>query len=149
MISNFLIKICTFVSLNMIINSSMKFIITFVFLIPLLTFGQHKLKKKYFGNYLGSIPAYKMDDGSSLVEVDSVSIQIEFLNDGTTNFTIGNIKDTGKYKVEFSNETFILITAQLTTLKAEEKIKLFLKDKHLEREGIYPQPSALLYKLKE
>ena len=101
------------------------------------------------GNYLGSIPAYKMEDGKMIVEVDSVSIQIEFLKDGAVNYTIGNTKDHGTYNVEFTTDNFILISAKLENQKAKEKIKLYLKDKHLEREGIYPQPEGRLLKLKE
>ncbi|MCE2742602.1 MAG: hypothetical protein LW701_03410 [Fluviicola sp.] len=127
----------------------MKLILAFIFLIPFLSFGQHKLKKKYCGNYSGSIPAYKMEDGKTIVEVDSVSIQIEFLIDGTVNYTIGNTKDHGTYNVEFTADSFMLISAKLENQKAEEKIKLYLKDKHLEREGIYPQPEGRLVKFKE
>ena len=127
----------------------MKFILSIIFIIPFLSISQNHLKKKYCGNYSGSIPAYKMEDGKTIVEVDSVSIQIEFLNDGTVNYTIGNTKDHGTYNVEFTADSFILISAKLENQKAEEKIKLYLKDKHLEREGIYPQPEGRLVKLKE
>lgn len=127
----------------------MKSIIAFIFLIPMLSFGQHKLKKKFCGNYSGIIPTYKMEDGATVVDVDSVNINIEFLIDGTVQFSIGTIQDNGKYNVEFTNDTFILITAKLEKQKAEEKLKLFLKDKHIEREGIYPQPDGILVKIKE
>ena len=127
----------------------MKFILSIIFIIPFLSISQNILKKKYYGNYLGSIPAYKMEDGKMIVEVDSVSIQIEFLKDGAVNYTIGNTKDHGTYNVEFTTDNFILISAKLENQKAEEKIKLYLKDKHLEREGIYPQPEGRLLKLKE
>ncbi len=127
----------------------MKFILSIIFIIPFLSISQNILKKKYCGNYLGSIPAYKMEDGKMIVEVDSVSIQIEFLKDGTVNYTIGNTKDHGTYNVEFTTDSFILISAKLENQKADEKMKLYLKDKHLEREGIYPQPEGRLVKLKE
>ncbi|MBI1836520.1 MAG: hypothetical protein HYR91_04575 [Flavobacteriia bacterium] len=125
----------------------MKLLFTLLFFIPLCCFGQQKLKKKYLGSYTGNIPAYKMDSGKEIINVDSIKIEIEILADGLIKYAIGNMKYNGQFKIEFEGETFFYLIAVLENQLAEEKIKIFIKDKHIEREGIYPQPTAILTKL--
>ncbi len=124
----------------------MKFVIAFLFLLPFLSFSQIKLKKKYCGNFTGMIPAYSMEIGNEIVGIDSAAIKIEILIDGTIKYTIGNTTYSGKYNVNFISDAFIFVSANLVNQKAEEHLKIFLKDKHLEREGIFPQPTAFLTK---
>lgn len=124
----------------------MKFLLTLLLFVPLLSFGQIKLKKKYCGSFSGTIPAYTMEIGTEVVGIDSTSIKIELNVDGNVKYTIGNIIYTGKYSVNFISDAFIFVSANLSNQKSEEHLKIFLKDKHIEREGIFPQPTAYLKK---
>lgn len=124
----------------------MRFIFFFFIFCPLITFSQ--LKKKYCGEYIGTTPAYKMDGGNMIIQVDSAHTVIAFDALGTVNYTIGNQSYSGKYEIHFQNKEYILLHAKLENQKATEIIKLFMKDKHLEKEGLYPQPTTILHKSK-
>lgn len=124
----------------------MKVVVLLLLFFPLIAFSQQKLKKKYCGHFSGYIPSYKMDSGNDLITVDSVHIKIELLRDGKVNYTIGTTNYSGYYQVSFVSSAYIFITANITGLKAEERLKIYPKDKHMDREGIFPQPLTVLKK---
>jgi len=117
--------------------------------LPLVSFGQKEvsLKKKYFGNYVGDIPAYKMDTGSGVVQVSSSAIYVSIEKEGIT-VTIGNNKLTGTYDVLFEAKTYYLLDAKMEGQIAAERIMVYKREKHIVRDGMFPQPVSDLKKVK-
>ncbi len=120
-----------------------------LFLVPLLSFGQKevKLKKKYFGKYVGEVPAYKMDTGSGVVDVSSSVIYV-LLGKGVIAVTIGNNKLTGTFKVLFEAKTYYLLDAKMKGQIAAERIMVYKRGRRISRDGMFPQPVSDLKKVK-
>ena len=117
--------------------------------LPMISLAQKEvsLKKKYFGKYIGEVPAYKMDTGTGIVQVSSSSIYV-LLDKGGIAVTIGNNKLTGTYEVLFEAKTYYLLDAKMEGQIAAERIMVYKRGKHISRDGMFPQPVSDLKKSK-
>jgi hypothetical protein len=123
--------------------------LVFFFLFPLFVFSQKQidLKKKFIGAYKGEISSFKLDTGEDLVDVASTSITIEItLNEVV--FSIGSHELTGTYEVMFEADKYFLLDCKIPGRFAGERVVVYKRGKKISRDGLYPQPSAMLYKVK-
>lgn len=107
-------------------------------------FGQ-SLKKKFLGTYSGTVPGYKIDIGSGVVDVAAAGLTIVLTAEGVTQ-TLGKSVRTGTWRIDEAEKTYYVILLRLEGQIAEERIVLQKKSKEMVREGIFPQPDATLKK---
>lgn len=122
-----------------------KFLILCLLLLSFPVFGQH-LKRKFLGTYSGTIPAYKMHAGNSVIDVASAQISIE-LTDGQVIQQIGQSSRKGTWEITKTEKCCYYITLRLEGQLAEEQLVLTKKTRDILRRGLYPQPDARLEKL--
>lgn len=106
--------------------------------------AQVKLKKKYFGLYEGEIGAYTIDSGTDLLMIQKSVIEIQFNKEGTLTQKIGEFSVSGTWKLFFEADNYYLFDVQIANQVMTERILLYKKGKKMSREGITPQPSAIL-----
>ena len=104
-----------------------------------------KLKKRNFGVYTGAIPTYKFDSGEDLITVDETKLTLELQKD-FVELQIGNEKMRGSYYILFEGSAYFVLEAKMEGQDVPERIVVYKKDRKLVREGIYPQPNAVLIK---
>ncbi len=124
-----------------------KFLFILFLILSSISFSQTSLKSKYFGLYEGVIDAYKMDTGDALLEVSETTISVN-LQDKALEIKIGKSTFNGSYTVLFEAENYIVLEAHLTNQPINERIVVYKKGNKISRDGLYPQPSALMYKTK-
>lgn len=107
--------------------------------------GQNALKNKYYGQYKGKINAYKMETAGYLLEVKEAPIIIDLRPRGF-DLTIGNTTQSGTYQVLFEAKDYLVLEGKLENQSVPERIVVYKKGKKISRDGLFPQPSALLYK---
>lgn len=107
--------------------------------------AQNKLKRKYYGTYEGQINAYKFDAGDILVEVDEVPIRIE-INSGYLTLQIGKLTTNGTFEILFEADEYYVLDAKMENQFVGERIVVYKKGKKISRDGLYPQPSTLLFR---
>jgi hypothetical protein len=117
---------------------------------PVLLFAQKEidLKKKFKGSYEGTISTFKLDTGEDLVDVSSIPIRIEIDQD-SVHFNIGKHKLSGSYYVMFEADKYFLLDCKIPGRLAGERVVVYKRGKKISRDGLYPQPSAMLYKVKD
>lgn len=122
--------------------------ILLMFFVSFISFGQNNisLKKKYYGKYKGEISAYKVQSDKSVLEVGESVIYID-LSEDVMDIKIGNFQMHGSYRVLFKTKTYYLLEARMEGQTYAERIKVFIKGKTAEREGLYPQPNTELEKI--
>ena len=122
-----------------------KMVLSLLFLMPLALLAQKEitLKKRYLGNYVGTIPAYKMDAGAEVLEVTSSKIYIKLKKD-SIELTIGNRLLLGTYEVMFEAKKYYLLDATMENQFANERIMVYKRGKKISRDGLFPQPFAEL-----
>lgn len=108
--------------------------------------GNISLKKKYFGSYKGTIPAYIIQSEKSILEVGASVIYIDILKDAI-DVKIGNLQMHGTYRVLFKTKTYYLLEAKMEGQSYLERIEIYRKGKIAKREGLYPQPDTELQKI--
>jgi hypothetical protein len=106
-----------------------------------------KLKKKYLGNYKGTIPSYQLDASPSIIDVSESSIYITITADDIE-ITIGNRALKGVYEVLFEADSYYLLDATMENQLATERIMVYKRGKHLSRDGMFPQPVVELNKFR-
>lgn len=106
------------------------------------TFGQ-SIKKKLYGTYEGTIPSYKVEMGTGVVDVNATAIRIQLLDHSVVQ-QLGNSTQTGTWKVEDNEKAYYVIIVHLQGQLTEERIILYKKTKTMTREGIFPQPDCEL-----
>lgn len=118
-----------------------------LFALPLAAFSQKKveLKKKYFGNYKGTVSSYEIDTGTELLKVSESAIYITIAEDEIS-VSVGKNKLYGKYIVMFEADTYYLLDAQINGQLATERIMVYKRGKKIARDGMYPQPVTELKK---
>lgn len=109
------------------------------------TYSFTQVKPKYFGDYEGVIPTYKLDLGGDVVSVAESSIRVK-INEKSIEQTIGNETKSGTWKLYFEGKTYYIINVSLDNQNSKERIVIYKKGDRLKREGIFPQPSADLKK---
>jgi hypothetical protein len=109
-------------------------------------FGQN-IKKKLYGTYEGTIAGYKLDIGQTVVDVYAATIQIVLSEDATAKQTIGSETTRGTWKIEDTEKGYYVIVLKLEGQQAEERLILYKKTRTMTREGIFPQPDAVLTQL--
>ncbi|MCT4561333.1 MAG: hypothetical protein N4A41_08155 [Crocinitomicaceae bacterium] len=119
----------------------------FLFVLFVSTFGhsQESLKSKYFGTYSGKINAYKMETAGELMTVSETPIKIE-IRDQQLFMTIGKTSYKGTYKLLFETSDYFLIEAKMEGQEIAERVMVYKKGKKISRDGLYPQPNAILFK---
>jgi hypothetical protein len=107
-----------------------------------------ELKKKFQGTYEGAIPAYQLDSGKEIVDVDLTPIQIQ-ITDKNIFLQIGKNKLSGTYTIMFEAKTYFLLDCRIENQLAGERIVVYKKGKKISRDGLFPQPSVQLEKTKD
>jgi hypothetical protein len=106
------------------------------------------LKKKYFGSYQGEIPAFKLDVGTDNVDVSAVEILIKIESD-SVHITVGNNALHGVYYVLFEGKNYFVLDCRMDSQLAGERIVVYTRGKRISRDGLFPQPSSFLEKVKD
>lgn len=113
-------------------------------LISCSVFSQH-LKKKLYGIYTGTIPAYTLDIGSDVIDVNATTITIDLSEERITQ-QLGNTLQQGTWEIVTSDKLVIVLSVRLEGQLTEELLTLYKKTKTIRREGIFPQPTTELTK---
>ena len=107
-----------------------------------------ELKKKFFGAYSGEIATFKLDTGEDLVDIEKSAVTINIEADSVT-FQIGRNRLKGPYEVLFEAKKYYVLDCKIPGRLAGERVVVYKQGKRISRDGLYPQPSAMLYKLKD
>lgn len=126
-----------------------RIILVVICLAPLFSMAQKpiELKKKFFGTYTGEISSFKLDTGEDLVDVDKTVIKINIEQD-SIQFNIGRNELGSTYTVLFEAAKYYVLDCKVNGRLAGERIVVYKKGKKISRDGLFPQPNALLYKVK-
>jgi hypothetical protein len=106
------------------------------------------LKKKFFGTYSGEIATFKLDTGQDLVDIEKSVITVEIDPDSVT-FRIGRNQLKGAYDVLFEAKKYYVLDCKIPGRLAGERVVVYKQGKRISRDGLFPQPSAMLNKLKD
>jgi hypothetical protein len=98
-----------------------------------------ELKRKYFGKYKGIIPAYSVDNGTTIVNVSETAIYIDLFSDYVS-IKVGNNAMKGSYTVMFEAKDYFLVDARIEGQLATERLLVYKSGKRIGRDGMYPQP---------
>jgi hypothetical protein len=109
-------------------------------------YGQ--VKKNLFGTYTGQISSYTLNTGLQSFKVEAVSIEVKVSSDSLF-VQIGNIAVKGNYEILLDKPNYYVLVGKMENQLADERIILYKKGKKLSREGIQPQPDAMLEKKKK
>ncbi|MDP4866867.1 MAG: hypothetical protein NWQ47_01160 [Crocinitomicaceae bacterium] len=126
-----------------------RIILVVICLAPLFSMAQKpiELKKKFFGTYAGEISSFKLDTGEDLVDVDKTVIKINIEQD-SIQFNIGRNELASSYTVLFEAAKYYVLDCKVNGRLAGERIVVYKKGKKISRDGLFPQPNALLYLVK-
>jgi hypothetical protein len=105
------------------------------------------LKKRYFGNYEGPVNSFKLDTGEDLVDVEKTSMRIS-IDEKNVVFDVGRYHLEGTYKVLFEAQKYFVLDCTIPGRVAGERIVIYKRGKQISRDGLFPQPSAMLEKVK-
>jgi len=126
-----------------------RLIFTIICLVPLVFFAQKpiELKNKFFGTYSGEISSFKLDTGEDLVDVAKTKINIKIEQD-SIHFAIGRNELGSIYTVLFEAPKYYVLDCKVIGRLAGERIVIYKRGKKISRDGLFPQPNALLYLVK-
>lgn len=126
-----------------------RFVFLMLVFVPFLLTAQKpiELKKKFFGSYEGQISSFELDGGQDLIAIDSVNIQVE-ISSKNVQITIGKQMSKGAYSVLFEGDDYFVLDCRMEDQLAGERIVVYKRGKKISREGLYPQPNAFLFKVK-
>lgn len=122
-----------------------------LFFLVFISFGLHAqkpLKKKFLGRYHGEIGAYKINTGAQFIDVAQTDILVT-LRKSDLDFTIGKNQMTLPYTWKKKDKQLIIIEFTRSTDETLETLILTKNRKEITREGIFPQPKAILKKIKK
>lgn len=119
-------------------------------IVPMFASGQKKidLKRKYQGNYVGTIPAYKVESSQHIMNVSASDISI-LIGKEQVQVTVGGNTLYGTYEVMFEAKKYYLLDVTIEGQLATERIMVYKAGKRLSRDGMYPQPVTELKKQKK
>jgi hypothetical protein len=130
----------------------MKWIIAFVFIslfVESAATQTVRVKRKYCKTYQGDIPKYSAMLGQEIVEVSPIQIDINVKRDSLY-LSIGNTRISGIYSAQkTTNSDEIQLTIPRENSGIEERIILNTAKKTLLRKGVFPQPDAILLRVKK
>jgi hypothetical protein len=106
------------------------------------------LKKKFYGSYQGEIAGYTLDVGTDNVEVEAVTIRVK-LDGDSVHVTVGQHALHGVYSVLFEGKNYFVLDCRMDGQLAGERIVVYNRGKRISRDGLFPQPSAFLDRIKE
>lgn len=111
------------------------------------TFAQKEitLKKKYLGAYNGTIPSYQIDSGTDLIDINAQKISISIKVDSIM-FEINKNLYQGTYKVLFEASKYYVLNCTIDNRQIGERVVVYKRGNKISRDGLYPQPSAMLAK---
>ncbi len=116
----------------------------FFLFISLTFFSFTQMKRACFGIYKGEIEGYNMGKSNELIQIDPTSIEVQFLKDHFFMF-LGDQKYEGTWKVLLETKAYYLVEATIDR-EAPERLMVYKKERKVLREGISPQPNAILVK---
>ncbi len=105
------------------------------------------LKKKYFGNYEGPVNSFKLDTGEDLVDVEKTSMRVS-IDEKNVVFDVGRYHLEATYTVLFEAQKYFVLDCNIPGRVAGERIVVYKRGKQISRDGLFPQPSAMLEKVK-
>ena len=130
----------------------MKWVFAFVFISLFVNSAATqtvRVKRKYCKTYQGEIPKYSAMLGQEMVEVSSMQIDVQVKKDSLY-LSIGNVRISGVYTAQKStNPDEVVLTLPRENSGIEERIILNTTKKTLLRKGVFPQPDALLSRVKK
>lgn len=130
----------------------MKWVFAFVFIslfVDSAATQTVRVKRKYCKTYQGEIPKYSAMLGQEIVEVSPIQIDINVKRDSLY-LSIGNTRISGIYSAQkTTNSDEIQLTIPRENSGIEERIILNTAKKTLLRKGVFPQPDAILLRVKK
>ncbi len=126
------------------------FILALLFTFPFGLLGQKEitLKKKYLGTYQGAIENFKFDTGKDVLDVNETDIRVSLTED-YIEVQVGRNFLKGTYDVLFETNKYYMLNCKMEGRMAGERIMVHKRGKHISRDGLYPQPTAHLDKIKD
>ncbi|MBU2018555.1 MAG: hypothetical protein KJ941_02820 [Bacteroidetes bacterium] len=112
--------------------------------ITLFSNAQDRLKNKYLGTYTGKINSYKMETAGYLMDVSEAKIEID-LGANLMKVSVGNSAFSGPYKILFEAKDYYVLEARLVDQPVPERIIVYKRGKKISRDGLFPQPNAVLF----
>ena len=108
---------------------------------------QIELKRRFLGNYAGTIPGYKVESSEDIMYVSPADILIT-IGKNQVEVSVGGNTLYGSYEVMFEAKKYYLLDVTIDGQLATERIMVYKFGKHLSRDGMYPQPVTELFKTK-
>jgi hypothetical protein len=124
-----------------------KTIVLLVFIVAHSVFHA-QVKKNLLGTYAGQISSYTLNTGLQSFKVEAVLIEVKISSDSLS-VQIGNTTVKGTYEILLDKPNYYVLVGKMENQLADERIILYKKGKKISREGIQPQPDALLEKKKK
>lgn len=106
-----------------------------------------KLSKKYLGDYKGVIPAYILPTSGGEARVNEMPIEVT-INESTIEVIIGQLRRKDNYTILFESKGYFLLECKVEGQPVAERIVVYKRGRKIGRDGLYPQPTALLFKQK-
>lgn len=107
-----------------------------------------QLKKTYFGKYAGTIAAYEINTGAEKIKVAQTPVEVQ-LSEKELLLKVGNQEMRGTWNLLFEAKAYYVLTGKMENQAIEERIIIYKKGRKISREGIRPQPDAMLEKTKK
>jgi hypothetical protein len=107
-----------------------------------------QLKKNTLGTYTGTISGYEINTGQQFLQVAAIPIEVQVSKDSLI-VQIGTSTLRGVYEILLDKSDYYVLVGTMKGQLASERIVLYKKGKKLSREGIQPQPDAMLTKKKK
>ncbi len=102
-----------------------------------------KIKRKWQGTYDGNIPAYQLNTGNELLEVESNSIKV-IIEKEKFIISLGVFEYVGEYVSTKQQRKTLYIVGKIEGRTINEYFVIDRKTKSLKRTGIVPQPTVIL-----
>lgn len=101
------------------------------------------INRKWQGTFEGNIPAYQLNTGNELLEVESNSIKVVIEKDKFI-LGLGLFKYVGEYVSAKQSRKTLYVEGKIEGRTVNEYFVIDRKTKCLKRTGIVPQPTVIL-----
>jgi hypothetical protein len=105
------------------------------------------LKKKYLKTYVGKIPAYEVNLNNEIIAINPIEIEINLTKDSLF-VRIGSVQWQGTYSTSKLERKKFEITGKMSGTGIPEIFLLDAKKRTIMRKGLFPQPNAVLDRIK-